>query len=275
MANRGPVFRVVRIGRALAHGMRGLWILRRRFPGWTAQQRDACTQAWARDLLQILEVGVAAQGSLHVPGPLLLVANHTSWLDILVMLAARPARFVAKSDIRSWPLIGAVVAGAGTLFIERRQPRDALRVTHTMAEALRDGAVLAVFPEGTTGDGRALLPFHANLLQAPLVAGAPAQPVGIRFVDAATGQPSMAANYVGDDSLLGSLWRMLGAGPMQAEVRFGEPSFAQGRARRAWSSDLHAQVAALCRPLPVPDPNAPLGSASDSASESDAARTLP
>jgi 1-acyl-sn-glycerol-3-phosphate acyltransferase len=245
--NRGPVFRGLRIARAAGHGVRGLWILRRHFPGWSADQRDACTQEWARELLEILEVSVATHGEVAMPGPLLLVANHTSWLDILVILAARPARFVAKSDIRSWPLIGAVVAGAGTLFIERRQRRDALRMTQTMAEALRAGAVLAVFPEGTTGDGRALLPFHANLLQAPLIAGAPAQPVGIRFIDAATHQPTAAANYVGDDSLMGSIWRMLGAGPIRADVRFGELSHADGRTRRSWSSDLHAQVAVLCR----------------------------
>ena len=244
--SRGPLFRIGRIARAAAHGVRGLRIIRRHFAHWSQQQRNDCMQEWATQLLAILEVSVATHGTPASSGPLLMVANHTSWLDILVLLAARPARFVAKSDIRDWPLIGAVVAGAGTLFIERGKRRDALRVTHTMADALRAGGVLAVFPEGTTGDGRALLPFHANLLQAPLVAGADVQPVGIRFVDGASGAPTMAANYIGDDSLMGSLWRMLGAGPVRAEVRFGRLAGAGPRSRRVWAADLQAEVAGLC-----------------------------
>lgn len=249
--SRGTLFRAARIARAATHAVRGLWIIRRRFPGWTTAQRDACKQVWAGQLLAILNVELASQGSPAPAGPMLIVANHTSWLDILVMLAARPARFVAKSDIRGWPLIGAVVAGADTLFIERANRRDALRVTTSMAEALRNGDVLAVFPEGTTGDGSALLPFHANLLQAALLADAAVQPVGIRFVSASTGAPSQAANYIGDDSLMGSLWRMLGAGPLRAEIAFGPPSHAVGRTRRAWAADLHAEVTALCQATPA------------------------
>ena len=89
------------------------------------------------------------------------------------MHAARYCRFISKSDVQGWPIVGTLATAAGTLYIERASRRDALRMVRGMADALRAGEVLAVFPEGTTGDGRTLLPFHANLLEAAVQAGAP------------------------------------------------------------------------------------------------------
>ena len=114
-----------------------------------------------------------------------------------------------------------------------------------MADALRAGEVLAVFPEGTTGDGRTLLPFHANLLQAAVSAPAPVQPVGLRFIDAATGDTTCAPSYIGDETLLGSIWRTVCAPPIVAVVNYGPPEQAQGRDRRTWSAHLQAQVDVL------------------------------
>jgi 1-acyl-sn-glycerol-3-phosphate acyltransferase len=118
-------------------------------------------------------------------------------------------------------------------------------VVHQMAQCLRDGDVLAIFPEGTTGDGSTLLPFHANLLQAAISADAPVQPVALQFADAATGQISFAPCYVGDDTLWQSLWRTLRADNVQAVVQFGIPERAQGRDRRAWAADLRETIAGL------------------------------
>ena len=115
----------------------------------------------------------------------------------------------------------------------------------SMRDALLAGEVLAVFPEGQTGDGRALLPFHANLLQAALDAGAPVQPVGLRFLDGIGGATSDAPSFVGDESFLGSVWRTLKAPGITAVVHFGAPERALGRDRRAWSQALHAAVDAL------------------------------
>ena len=95
-----------------------------------------------------------------------------------------------------------------------------MRVVHHMAESLRAGDIVAVFPEGTTGDGEVLLPFHANLFQAAISADAPAQPV-VRFLDRATGRNSEAPLYLGDDTLVASLWRTLAGRPFVAHVRFG------------------------------------------------------
>ena len=225
--------------------LRGWWIIRTEFPRLTQTQRDDHVQAWARRMLEVLNIGLELRGQPPEHGPLLLVANHISWLDILVMHAARHCRFVSKSELKHWPLIGTLATGAGTLYIERESRRDAMRVVHHMAESLRAGDVLAVFPEGTTSDGRALLPFHANLIQPAVSTDAPVQPVALQFLDAQSGQPSYAPCYIGDDTLVGSIWRTLAGPRITAVVRYGEPQYAQGRSRRAWAADLREAVGRL------------------------------
>jgi 1-acyl-sn-glycerol-3-phosphate acyltransferase len=230
---------------ALAHAIGGWWTIAFAFPRLTQDQRDARVSAWARRMLGILGIELRLRGTPPASGPVLLVANHISWLDILVMHAARHCRFVSKAEVERWPLIGTLATGAGTLYVERESRRHAMRVVHHMAEALRAGEVLAVFPEGTTSDGRAILPFHANMLQAAISADAPAQPVALAFVEAASGRPSFAASYVGDDTLVGSLWRTLTAPPLAAMVAFGEPQHAHDRDRRAWAAALREAVVEL------------------------------
>jgi 1-acyl-sn-glycerol-3-phosphate acyltransferase len=176
---------------------------------------------------------------------MLLAANHISWLDIVVVHAARHCRFVSKDEVARWPMVSTLANAAGTLYITRESRRDAMRVVHQMAQCLRDGDVLGIFPEGTTGDGSTLLPFHANLLQAAISADAPVQPVALQFADATTGQISFAPCYVGDDTLWQSLWRTLCADNVQAVVHFGEPERAQGRDRRTWAADLRETIGRL------------------------------
>lgn len=233
--------------RALWLGLDGLLVITFVFPRLTEVQQQARVQAWARRMLGVLGVQLELRGTPPDGGPVLLVANHISWLDILTLHAARHCRFVSKADLRDWPLIGRLAAGAGTLFIERESRRDAMRVVHHMADSLRAGEVLAVFPEGTTSNGIALLPFHANLLQAPIVADAPAQPVALAILDAATRQPALRACYIDDDTLVQSLWRTLTGPPIVAVVNFGEPEHAAGRDRRTWAQDLRSRVDALRR----------------------------
>jgi len=231
--------------RAVVHALAGWWTIRMRFPALSQAERNARVQQWAGRMLQLLDIRLVVQGTPPAQGPLLLISNHLSWLDILAIHAAQHVRFVSKSVVHHWPLIGTLATGAGTLYIERERRRDAMRVVHHMTEALREGDLIAVFPEGTTSDGRALLPFHANLLQAAISAGAPVQPAALRFVDAASGETSTAPRYIDDDNLLASLWRVLRAPLLAAIVRFGEPQSSHMRERRAWAQSLHADVRAL------------------------------
>ena len=216
-----------------------------RFPQLTPLQREARVQAWAMQLLRVWEIDLEVRGRPVVVGPALLVCNHISWLDILVIHATRHCRFVAKSELREWPLIGTLATGAGTLYIERENRKDALRMVKEMACALKDGDVLAVFPEGTTGDGIDLLPFHANLIQSAIEANAPIQTLALQFVDATTHQISMAAKFVGDDTLVQSIWSTLNAQNLKAVVNFGELQTADGRDRRAWAQALREDISGL------------------------------
>ncbi len=230
-----------RAWRVLVHLLHGLLTIMWQFPQLSQAQRDLRVQLWAAAMLLRLGVTLDVAGMPPTTGPMLQVANHVSWLDIVVLHAAHHCRFVSKADVGRWPIVGRLATGAGTLYIERSSRRDAKRVVHDMVQALQDGDILAVFPEGTTGDGRALLPFHANLIQAAISAPAPVLPVALRYVDA-YGAHSRAVSYIGDESLVGSIWRTLAASGVHAVVRFGLAQQADGRDRRTWARDLQSEV---------------------------------
>ena len=231
--------------RGLWHVLVGMWWIYVHFPKLGNEQREMRVQAWALQFLALWDIHLKVLGQPVLNGPALIVSNHISWLDISVIHAARHCRFVAKSDIRSWPLIGTLATGSGSLYIERTSRKDALRMVKDMANAMKDGDVVAVFPEGTTSDGRQLLPFHANLIQSAIQADAPVQPMSLKFIDAATGEPSFAPCYIGDDTLVGSVWRTLRASRIIAVVHFGEPQSANGRDRRVWAKDLRQDIIRL------------------------------
>ena len=233
-----------RLSRVLVYLVYGLWIIHRVFPRVSTAEQEARVQAWAIGMLERLALQLVVRGNPS-NGPALLASNHISWADIVVMHAARHCRFISKDDVKHWPIVGTLATAAGTLYISRESPRDAMRVVHHMVECLKAGDVLAVFPEGTTGDGSTLLPFHGNLLQAAISAHAPVQPVALSFIDAVTGQRSFAPCYIGDDTLVQSLWRTLRADHLVAVVQFGEAQLSNGRDRRHWALDLRETIQTL------------------------------
>lgn len=245
-SRRAAAWRLLRIA---VHVLHGAWLIRRRLSQLDPAQRYMQIQAWAREFIALLAIKLEAPALPLQHGPVLLVANHISFIDIVVLLATSPCRLVSKADVHHWPLIGPMAASMGTVFIERESRRDAMRVVHHMAEAFQQGAVLAVFPEGTTGDGHELLPFHGNLLQAAIATNTAAQPLALRYEEAVTGQISVAPAYIGDDSLLQTLWRTLRTPGLQVRVVTGIPEHAQGRERRQWASDLRLRVQAMCSGL--------------------------
>ena len=237
-------FALIKLTRVGLHLIHGLWIVNRHFPKWHPDQKSERIQTWAKSSLAMLGIDLKVNGEAPSKGPVLLVANHISWLDIVVLLASCPCHFVSKSEIGKWPVVGTLTRAAGTLFITRSSRRDALRVVHKMAEKLQvdKGMVLAIFPEGTTSNGLQVLPFHANLFQAAIAANAPVQTVALRFEEAASGRTSMAACYIDDDTFLGSVWRTLTAPQQRVVLSFGSAQHGAGRNRQAWAADAHHEV---------------------------------
>lgn len=230
-----------RLLRLLGHIAKGLWIVALRFPSLSPDQQHARVQVWSMELLAHAGISLRILGQPPVSGPVMLVANHISWLDIPVMHAARHCRFVSKSDVQGWPLIGTLATAAGTLYIERSSRRDALRMVRSMQEALERGEVLAVFPEGTTGDGREMLPFHANLLQAAVATGTATQPLALRYAEPGHAV-SPTAMWVGDTTLLQSLWRIVTTPGIAVQVQVLAPQDPTGLERRALATLLSRRI---------------------------------
>ena len=236
-----------RLCRAVLHVVHGMLVMTR-FPMLDAAGRHARIRWWSAGLLNAMGLQVRVTGVAPRSGATLVVANHVSWLDIAAIHAAAPhVRFVSKADVLGWPLLGWMVRGAGTLFIERERKRDAVRVVHAMASALQAGDTLAVFPEGTTGAGPELLPFHANLLQAAVSTGTPVQPVVLRFADAAQAY-SPAVAYIGDTTLMQSLWRVVSARGLCAHVELLPPVGTLHADRRALAAHLRTLIAERLAP---------------------------
>jgi 1-acyl-sn-glycerol-3-phosphate acyltransferase len=233
---------VWRLVRAVLHLLVGMAVIAR-FPLLDAAGRHERIRWWSVGLLRAMGLTVRVSGTPR-PGATLIVANHVSWLDIAAIHAAAPqARFVSKADVLSWPLLGWLIRNAGTLFIERERKRDAVRVVHAVAAALQAGDTVAVFPEGTTGAGPELLPFHANLLQAAVATGTPVQPVVLRFYDHAD-RFSAAVEYVGETTLARSVWRVARARGLGVQVEL-LPALATPHAdRRALAAHLQDLMAA-------------------------------
>ncbi|UYQ65950.1 lysophospholipid acyltransferase family protein [Streptomyces peucetius] len=201
-----------------------------------AAVRHRLTRWWSRAVLRAFGVRVRVVGVPHGLRGALVVANHISWLDIPLIAAVLPGRMLAKSEVRSWPVLGPLAARGGTLFVERDRLRTLPATVAAMAGALRDGARVVVFPEGSTWCGRERGRFRPAAFQAALDAGVAVQPVRITF------SPTGAAAFVGDDPLLVSLWRVATAGRLTAEIRLLPPILPGSRPDRR-SLALAAQFA--------------------------------
>lgn len=178
---------------------------------------------------------VHTQG-LIAPGPALLVSNHISWSDIPILGGVVKLRFLSKSEVRSWPVIGWLAAQAGTLFI-RRGGGQARKTRDTIAETLASGQSVLVFPEGTTSVGITVLPFHSRLLSAAQEAGVPIQPISIGY--RRNGHADHLAPFIGDDAFQTHLLRLLKEPAVDVTVTLHAP------VRVDANDDLHSVTASI------------------------------
>jgi len=227
-----PAFlrRLVRLALLLLLAVSGIVTELVVFPLISAARRRAIIRHWSRDLMSACGLQVRVQGGGIVDGrPLdkiapgcMLVANHVSWLDIFAINSLATSAFVAKAELRRWPVAGWLAALAGTVFIERARRHAVHQVIEQLRRRIREGFPVAVFPEATTTDGSTLLPFYGNLLEAAIAEGAPIIPIALRYLDA-VGEPAAAAAYVGETTFLESLWMILGERELVVEVHVLPP----------------------------------------------------
>jgi 1-acyl-sn-glycerol-3-phosphate acyltransferase len=182
--------------------------------------RYRVVRAWSAGLMRIFGFRLRRIGT-PLPGPALFVANHVSWVDIVLLHSQRMMGFVAKREISRWPLVGWLAARGETIFHQRGSTESLGGVLHEMRARLRAGRSIGVFPEGRTRDGRSVGPFHARIFLAAVEAGAPVQPVALRYGEHGAAQ-TMVAFHEGE-GFLGNFLRLLGEPSRTAQVHFLAP----------------------------------------------------
>ena len=203
------------------------------YPHLNQTKRRRILKTWSRQLLDILNIGIRTEGQWPVRGEggYLVVANHVSWLDIFVLNTIYPSRFIAKTEVRNWPLIGWLCKRSNTIFIERAMRQDAASVNLRVSTLLKQGICVGLFPEGTTTDGKQVGHFHSALIQPAIDAGAMLCPIALRYQDEAGKQSSTAA-FTGDMTLSQSIWRILRSPRFDALLVFTPALATAGENRR-------------------------------------------
>lgn len=244
-----PAIRWLRAARLGLHLIRGLLTASVLFPLLGQPARNRLILSWSAKLLAILNIRLTVRGAIPPRGSqgILFAANHISWLDIFLLNARHPLRFVSKAEVRAWPLIGLLVVKTGTLFIERTRRHDTGRANQAIESALRNGDHVALFPEGTTTDGSHVRHFHASLLQPAIDAGAPVQAVAIAYFGE-NGEIDTAPAYIDDLSLAKSLKQILRRPVIHAELNFVAVVAPHGKNRRELAGVLHNLITNALRP---------------------------
>jgi 1-acyl-sn-glycerol-3-phosphate acyltransferase len=231
-------------------------------PLLTTAVRARSVRGWFRAVIWASGIRLVATGmsghSLSDGSPVLVAANHVSWLDIPTILAVEPMRVLAKSDVRGWPVIGLLASRGGTLFIDRRRLRRLPGTVAEIAATLRAGESVLAFPEGSTWCGRTGGRFYPATLQSAIDAGVPVRPVSLhyRFTD---GTPTTVAAFVGADTMLASVWRVVSTRGLVVELDASPLVHTRGRTRRETAAEVAAAVKGqpASVPLPVPERTTP------------------
>jgi 1-acyl-sn-glycerol-3-phosphate acyltransferase len=229
-----------------AHAAAGALILRFVFPRAGPIRRRRLVGWWSAKVMRI--VGVATRIEGEPPGVAesgaMIAANHVSWLDIFALSGVRPTRFIAKSEIRDWPIAGWIAEHAGTIFIRRERRRDTARINQQVAAALTQGDCVGLFPEGATTEGDQLLKFHSSLFEPALANRAHVHPCAIRYENA-DGSLCRAMAFVGELTFMQSLGLVIRQRGVVALVRFAPTLETQGSTRREVASRAEASVTSL------------------------------
>jgi 1-acyl-sn-glycerol-3-phosphate acyltransferase len=215
---------------------------------------------WARWSCAILGVRITREGPIPAP-PFFLVANHLSYLDILILHATVRGHFLSKSEIGSWPVAGRLAKWAGTLFINREKRRDVSRAIPELQAAMRDGEGVILFPEGTSTAGSTVHPFHPSLLQAPLDLEIGTHVASLFYATRAPSEPAhMSVCWWGDMPFGAHFLKLLTLRSIDAHIRFHGETF-HGSDRKELAQAARAGVLEMFQPSApdsfAPDPSEP------------------
>lgn len=243
--------RVIRWTRLFWHVGVGLVLTGILFPRCNKHGQDWIITWWSAKLLRILNIALSVRGPDVISAKrVVLVANHISWLDVFVINAAHPCRFIAKSEIADWPVAGSLATNAGTIFIRRAKRTDAAKTNDAIAVQLLKSNTVAIFPEGTTTAGDKLLKFHTSLFEPAVANQATLAPVALRYRQS-NGEPDTAAAFIGELTFSQSMAQIIAQKSIIAEVIFApviapvEHESSHANCRRSLAAASEAAIAKL------------------------------
>jgi 1-acyl-sn-glycerol-3-phosphate acyltransferase len=222
--------RHLKIYRLTVHILHGFFVCFFIFPWLKRESQKERIQGWSQKLLAIFNVHTKMNLTNASLGSV-IVSNHISWLDIFVINSLAPSRFVAKSDIRSWPMLGWLAEKGGTIFIARGSKTNLKRIYHYLVEQIEVGERVAFFPEGGVASQGEVLPFHANLFEAAIHGKVPVQPIALRYLTL-TSELHPAIEFGGDTKFITSLVSVLNADVIIVELNGLEPIASENMHRR-------------------------------------------
>lgn len=237
------LIKYLRLISAFAHAF---WILWVKFPHLSREKKLEAIRDWSASTLNVLGIQLIHETSIHhiqsSQAPLMLVANHISWIDALIIQTIQPSVFVAKAEIRHWPIVGDIAKGCGVVFVNRGSPSSARRMVDDISSALHHGYCVAGFPEGTSSEGSSVSLFHANLFEAAIHRDVAVLPLALRYTDARTGSLCLKAAFVGDIGFIESLHQVMGTSHLAVGVQIGKTLSPQGHSRRTLAHLSHRSV---------------------------------
>lgn len=245
MQQTPALIRYIRILRIVIHTLVGLTIAAGVLPLVNAHQRGLIIRWWCRRLLNCFNIQVKVYGTPpdHTTRKTMFVANHISWADIHALNSIIPVRFIAKLEIKSWPVFGYLVTKSGTLFINRTIRKDAARIVEMTTDSLRELENVCFFPEGTTSDGTHILPFKSSIIQAAVDAEASLWPLTI-YYPTPDGQANLAMAYAGETTMIESMDQILRLRYPVVELHFLESIACSGQTRQVVSHQAREAIAA-------------------------------
>ena len=228
-----PIVRSFRICRVAIHILYGLSVSATVLSYLEHQKKHLIIKLWSEKLLHILNVKLTVEGSPPSQrlSNTMFVSNHISWLDIYALNSVHPVRFIAKSEVARWPILGWLAKQANTIFIERARKKDAQRITIEATESLKNGDCLCYFPEGTTTNGTELLPFKSSLIQAAINTHGDVWPLAIYYPNQ-DGSPNTRMAFAGETTFIGSIWQIISLQESEVKLYFLQRIQSRGYERR-------------------------------------------